>query len=86
MRVKDLKFMCLYKGLDRGFCNDHSYFPGYFLKKILISTFLVKDNWKIRFNASLASCVIIENTRAPLLVIYLDPINRMALPNFRKPQ
>ena len=27
------------------------------------------DNWKIRFNASLASCVSIENTHAPLLVI-----------------
>ena len=26
------------------------------------------DNWKIRFNASLASCVSIENTHAPLLV------------------
>ena len=27
------------------------------------------DNWKIRFNASLASCVNIENTHAPLLVV-----------------
>ena len=26
------------------------------------------DNWKIRFNALLASCVSIENTHAPLLV------------------
>ena len=26
------------------------------------------DNWKIRFNASLASCVSIESTHAPLLV------------------
>ena len=28
------------------------------------------DNGKIRFNASLASCVSIESTHAPLLVIY----------------
>ena len=27
------------------------------------------DNWKIRFNASLASCVSIENKHAPLLVL-----------------
>ena len=30
------------------------------------------DNWKIRFNASLASCVSIENTHAPLLVEQLS--------------
>ena len=29
------------------------------------------DNWKIRFNASLASCVSIESTHAPLLVLGL---------------
>ena len=29
------------------------------------------DNWKIRFNTSLASCVSIENAHAPLLVYEL---------------
>ena len=30
------------------------------------------DNLKIRFNASLASCVSIENTYAPLLVLFFS--------------
>ena len=30
------------------------------------------DNWKIRFNASIASCVSIKNTHAPLLVLKFE--------------
>ena len=35
------------------------------IEKIPKSTFFVTDNWQIRFSASLASCVSIENTHAP---------------------
>ena len=35
------------------------------------------DNWKIRFNASLASCASIENTHAPLLVYFVPGIGEL---------